>query len=66
MHLNELFQRKASHGRHHTEFEKGGITKDGAKMITAVSCVQVQPTKENRACTKGSPQRENRALYKAL
>eukprot|EP00928_Gymnodinium_smaydae_P079387 TRINITY_DN6332_c0_g1_i1.p1 TRINITY_DN6332_c0_g1~~TRINITY_DN6332_c0_g1_i1.p1 ORF type:complete len:448 (+),score=112.61 TRINITY_DN6332_c0_g1_i1:181-1344(+) len=24
-----------------TEFEKGGITKDGAKMITAVSCVQV-------------------------
>jgi len=24
-----------------TEFERGGITKDGAKMITAVSCVQV-------------------------
>jgi len=24
-----------------TEFEKGGITKDGAKMITAVSCVPV-------------------------
>jgi acetyl-CoA carboxylase carboxyltransferase component/acetyl/propionyl-CoA carboxylase alpha subunit len=24
-----------------TEFEKGGITKDGAKMITAVSCVNV-------------------------
>lgn len=24
-----------------TEFEKGGITKDGAKMITAVSCVDV-------------------------
>jgi len=24
-----------------TEYERGGITKDGAKMITAVSCVQV-------------------------